>query len=322
MANEVTTLGYTASGFAKLEPSLRLEAILSAEINLLLRDVGNLRNSQFMSYQGSINAAGSDTIRIRQAGLDGRDIFETMANEAADISIQAFTHSSVDLAVSRLGLMYQITDLASMTGGFGGPDIDPFRLAQSMSGSYEATFADKTADAASAGFSTTVGSNSTDLSVDNFFAGIYALEQADSNRGAVGPFAAVLHPKALTELQSSIRSETSNAVSYMPATAALLEAKSNSFVGSLFGVELYKSSYVNANASSGYDSFMFGLGGLAYADGVPNIVGAAATMGMDKIVIEMDRDATKAITKIIGHAYLGVVVANANKGCLLLSQQA
>ena len=67
---------------------------------------------------------------------------------------------------------------------------------------------------------------------------------------------------------------------------------------------------------------MFGLGGLAYADGVPNIVGAAATMGMDKIVIEMDRDATKAITKIIGHAYLGVVVADANRGCLLLSQQA
>lgn len=321
MANEVITNQYSASGYAPLEPDLRLAHILSAEINLLLRDTGNLRNSQFMSYVGSINSSGSDSIRIRKAGLDGRDLFETMTHEISDISIQALTHDHVDLVVARLGLMYQLTDLASMTGGFGGPDIDPFRLAQSMSGSYEATFADKTADAATAGFSTTTGSNSTTFSVDDFFNGIFELEKADSNRGAVGPFACVMHPKALTELQSSIRSETSNAVSYMPATAAMLEAKSNSFVGSLFGVEIYKSSYVNANGSSGYDNFMFGAGGIAYADGVPNIVGAAQTMGMDKITIEMDRDAAKAITKIIGHAYLGVVVADANKGCLILSAQ-
>jgi len=321
MANEVITNQYSSSGFAPLEPDLRLAHILSAEINLLLRDTGNLRNSQFMSYVGSINSSGSDSIRIRKAGLDGRDLFETMGNEAADISIQELTKSSVDLVVARLGLMYQITDLASMTGGFGGPDIDPFRLAQSMSGSYEATFADKTADAATAGFSTTTGNNATTFSVDDFFNGIFELEKADSNRGAVGPFAACLHPKALTELQSSIRSETSNAISFMPATAAMLEAKSNSFVGSLFGVEIYKSSYVNANASSGFDNFMFGAGGIAYADGVPNIVGAAQTMGMDKITIEMDRDAAKAITKILGHAYLGVVVADANKGCLILSAQ-
>ena len=321
MANEVITNQYTASGYAALEPDLRLAHILSAEINLLLRDTGNLRNSQFMSYAGSINQSGSDTIRIRKAGLDGRDLFQTMANEASDIAIQELTKSSVDLSVARLGIMYQITDLASMTGGFGGADIDPFRLAQSMSGSYEATFADKTADAASAGFSTTTGSNATTLSVDDFFNGIFELEKADGNRGAIGPFAAVLHPKSLTELQSSIRSETSNAVSYMPATQALLEAKSNSFVGSLFGVEIYKSSYVNGNGSSGFDNFMFGLGGLAYADGVPNIVGAAQTMGMDKIAVEMDRDSTKATTKIIGHAYLGVVVADSNKGVLILSAQ-
>ena len=149
------SFGLNDGSFQKLEGDLRLEAMISQEINLLLRDVQNLRNSQYISYAGSINGLGSDTIRVRKAGLDGYDLFETPADEGTAASTQDFTDGHVDIAVARLALMYKMTDLASMTG-FGGSDIDPFRLAQSMAGSYEASFADKTADAID-DFTNTVG---------------------------------------------------------------------------------------------------------------------------------------------------------------------
>lgn len=315
MADEITFSGLTGD--------LRLAQMITAEINLLLRDVANLRNSQFMSYVGSINGLGSDTLRVRKAGLDGRDLMSELAENAA-VANTALTDGHVDVAVGRYSMMYTITDLATMTG-YGPNDIDPIRLAASMSESYEATFADITADTASSGFTTSKGSNTQDFSVDAFFDGIFELEKADSQRGAVGPFCSVLKPKALTELQTSLRDETSNAISMMAATAEMLKIKgaNSGYVGSLFGCEIYKSSYVNTNASSGYDNFMFSVGAFGYADGVPAVLaGAAQTQRFDKILIEMDRDPTYAQSKILAHAYLGMAVLDANKGVLINSQVA
>lgn len=312
------TFGQSDSTHQALEGDLRLSAMISQEINLLLRDVANLRNSPFISYAGSVNGLGSDTIRVRKAGLDGYDLFETPTNEGDAASTQDFTDAHVDIAVARLALMYKITDLASMTG-FGGADIDPFRLAQSMAGSYEASFADKTADAID-DFTNIVGSASTQMSVDDFFNAIFQLEKAASNKGAMAPFAAILHPVALTELQDSLRNETGNAISYMAATQEMLQAKGSGYVGNLLGVDVYKSSYVN-DAAGAYLSAMFGVGALAYADGVPaSLPGAAQSMSMGKVLVEMERDGAKAITSIIGHAYLGLSVIDDDRGVLIKSK--
>lgn len=311
------TFGQSDSTHQALEGDLRLSAMISQEINLLLRDVANLRNSPFISYAGSVNGLGSDTIRVRKAGLDGFDLFETPTHEGDEASTQDFTDAHVDIAVARLALMYKITDLASMTG-FGGADIDPFRLAQSMAGSYEASFADKTADAID-DFTNIVGSASTQMSVDDFFNAIFQLEKAASNKGAMAPFAAILHPVALTELQDSLRNETGNAISYMSATQEMLMAKGPGYVGNLLGVDVYKSSYVNDSAGA-YLSAMFGVGALAYADGVPaSLPGAAQSMAMGKVLVEMERDGAKAITSIIGHAYLGLSVIDDDRGVLIKS---
>ena len=35
---------------------------------------------------------------------------------------------------------------------------------------------------------------------------------------------------------------------------------------------------------------------------------------MGEVVIEMDRDATKALTRIVGHAYLGLAIIDDNRG--------
>lgn len=292
--------------FGNMENTLRLAAMLSQEINLLLTDSANLRNSPWMSYQGSINGSGSDTVRVRLAGL-GRDSFAAAGSENADHStdLTSLTINSADLVAARQYLIYKIDDLASMSRLDGGPDIDPFRIAQSIASSYDVRFAELSC--AAAALATTVkGSNATTFSVNDFFNGIFALETADSGRGADGPFAAILDGKALSELQDSLRGETGNSVSRMASSADMLKAKGKGFAGELFGVSVFRSSHVKENGSSGYDNFMLGTGGLSYVDGIPDTVpGAVDLMSMGKVAVEFDRRPMEASVYVVGHMYLG-----------------
>jgi hypothetical protein len=310
----------TDSGFTALVGDLRLDQILGRELALRLTDTANLRNSGFLTYAGSINNSSSDTIRVAIAGLDGRDLFETVSGEADAATNQALTQGHADIVASRLVLQYKMTDLASLTNS-AGANLDPFRLAQSMAGSYDATFMQKTA-AAAANFSNSVGSNTTTFSVDDFFSGIYKLERADSERGASGPFYAVMHSKALSELQDSLRNETGNALSWSPATQEMLAIKGPGFAGSMMGVAVYKSSHVNANGSSGYDSWIASPGAIGYCDGSPGALpGAGLTVQSGPVLVEFERDGAKAVTLVLGHAYLGCGIIDQNRGSLMLSAQ-
>ncbi len=306
--------------FSNMENILRLSAMISQEINLLLKDNANLRNTPLLSYQGSINGLGTDTVRVRLAGLDGYDSMSAAGSEISDeaANTTALTINKADLVAARQYIIYEMSDLSSMTG-FGGADIDPFRIAQSISGSYEARFAELTGEAA-ASFTTTAGANTTTLSVDDFFDAIFALEQAASGAGAPGPYACVLDPKALTELQDSLRNETGNAISRMQSSMDMLQAKGENFAGNLFGVDVYRSKYVKENASSGFDNYMISPMALGYVDGIPaGVQGSADLMSMGKVVVEFDRRPMSASTFIVGHAYLGLGIIEDDRGVKLLS---
>ncbi len=298
--------------------NFRLSDMITREINLLLSDTSNLRNSPYINYVGSVNGLGADTIRVRKYGLGGRNLFAS-ATEDADKSASS-TNVTVETAtvqVARQYLIYKISDMASMVG-YGDQDLNPFVLAADMANSYEARFADLTADAASS-FTTSKGNSSDEMSVDVLFNGIFALEQADSFRGADPEYAAVLHPKALTELQDSLRNETSNAVSMMQATADMLEAKGRGYVGKLFGVDLYRSSFCNTD-SGAYESFMVSRGALGYADGIPmSLPNAVDFLQEGKVLVELERTGMSALTNVIGHCYLGISIIQDEKGLKLLS---
>lgn len=320
LTNPITFDNVSASG--GLVDKLRLSAMISQEINLLLKDNANLRNTALLSYQGSINGSGSDTVRVRLAGLDGYDSMAAATSENSDESgnTTSLTINSADLVAARQFIIYEMDDLASMTG-FGGSDIDPFRIAQSIAGSYETRFAELTG-AAAASFTTTAGLNTTTLSVDDFFDAIFALEQASSGSGAPGPYAAVLAPKALTELQDSLRNETGNAVSRMQSSMDMLSAKGENYAGNLFGVDVYRSAHVNENSSSGFDNFVISPMALGYVDGIPSgVQGSADLMSMGKVVVEFDRRPMSASTFICGHAYLGLGIIEDDRGVKLLSKR-
>jgi hypothetical protein len=80
------------------------------------------------------------------------------------------------------------------------------------------------------------------------------------------------------------------------------------------GVEIYTSSYVTDDGTN-YSGAMFAPGAIGYASGAPvGLPGAAESMEMGEVTIEMDRDATRALTRIVGHAYLGMSIIDDNRG--------
>jgi hypothetical protein len=303
MANEITNNG--------LIGDLRLSQMISAEIRLLLKDSVNLRNTPFVDFVGSINGMGSDTIRVRQAFLDGESGFSEFnaGTEADAVLNKALVDSHTDVVCKRQSLAYSITDLASMTGM--GADIDPFRIAEHIAKSYDALFAKLTA-ALFGGFTAQVGSASA-LTVDVWVDAIQALEAADSNKGAPGPYVCVLHPAQYAELQDSIRNE-SGILTFTPASYEAISAKGSHYKGTFMGVEIYTSSYVTDNGSN-YAGAMFCPGAIGYATGMPNALpGAVEAMEMGEVMVEMDRDAAKALTKVVGHAYLGMAILEDARG--------
>ena len=303
MANEITNTG--------LVGDLRLAQMISQEIKLLLKDSVNLRNTPFVDFCGSINGMGSDTIRVRQAFLDGESGFSAFTGVTEDSAVgnTALVDTHTDIVCKRQSLAYAITDLASMTGM--GQDIDPFRIAEHISRSYDALFANLTA-ALFGGFTAQVGSAAA-LTVDVWVSAIQALEAADSNKGAPGPYVCVLHPAQFAELQDGIRGET-GAVAYAPASFEAISAKGSHYKGSFMGVEIYTSSYVTDNGSN-YAGAMFCPGAIGYATGMPSALpGAVEAREMGEVMVEMDRDATKALTKVVGHAYIGMAILEDARG--------
>jgi len=300
---------------------LRLAQMISQEIRLLLTDSTNLRNTPFMDFVGSINGMGSDTIRVRKAGLDGYDAFTAFSSPAVNpvaVTPSALTDGHVDVVVKRQALAYEITDLAGMTA-YGVGDVDPFRIAESIARSYDSLFADLTG-ATVAGFTTTAGTSAAALDADKFLDAIQALEAAASNKGAPGPYVCVLHPKQWADLQDDLLGlSTGSVLTYAPASYEAISAKGSHYKGQFMGVEIYTSSHIT-NDGTDHQGAMFAPGAIGFASGMPTgLPGAAEAMEMGEVMIEMEREADKALTRIVGHAYLGMSVIDNDRGVLLIS---
>jgi hypothetical protein len=300
---------------------LRLQQMISQELKLLITDARNLRNTPFLDFVGSINGMGSDTIRVRKAGLDGYDSFQAFNgsggsfDEDAAVSETSLTDGHADIVVKRQALMYKITDLANMTGM--GQDVDPFRIAESIAKSYELLFAELTGSTV-AGFTSSV-SNAGALTVDDFIAAFQTLELAAAGKGAPGPYVALLHPEQWQDLQADIRSEQNNALAFAPASFEAMSAKGPGYKGTYLGVDIYTSSHITESAGL-HVGALWAPGAIGFATGKPAaLVGAAESMDMGDVLIEMERDAARALTSIVGHCYLGMGVVDADRGVKLLS---
>lgn len=291
---------------ASMETDLRLAAVLDQEVRALLTDQVQLRKVPGLSIDlGSVNGTGSDTKRVRYAGLDGYDAM-TSAGEA-DVANTSLTDSSTDVAVVRLALRYDQNDLSNFTGT-GNMDINPMRLAASMVGAAEqgwnillsAVIDDWSVDAVD---------SAADMTADDFYDATYQLEL----NSVPGPYFSVLHPRQHADLRDSIRGEL-GAAQYMEATQEQLVLHGQGYQGTWLGVAIYNSSDVESGAGK-REGGMWGQGAIGHATGNPTqIVGGSEVIRSGEVVTEIERDASGGLHEIVGNFYTGVAIIEQGRG--------
>ena len=292
---------------SSLEADLRMADLIAGEVAILLADTFSLRDVPgALLNLGSINGRGSDTIRVPQMQIDA---LSATAAENTSVANTALTDSSFTCAVVRHALVRELSDLANMTARLPG-DADIVGLARTMVDGVNQAFMDSLA-ATMATLSSSVGASGVNLSVDNWYSAVAALEIA-SNRG---PFFAVLHPQQWADLQTSIRAE-SGVVEMRADHAEAVGIKGQGYAGSFLGVDIYVSSRVDtANAGADRAGAMFAAGCFAYATGTPVAVpGAVMSQPTDLLTIEIQRPDRSASSLIVGHSYFGTALAEDARG--------
>jgi len=297
---------------AALIPDLRLATALDAALRVILHDEMSLRTTGSILNLGSINGTGAADATIRYAGLDGLNPFAA-AGEVAVVAETPFVTTSAQIAVGRCALRRDISDLAVITGLQSG-DVDPMRLAQSMVGGYEQWFNILACNAINT-LTTTVGAAGVDMTVDDFYDAMFALEIAS----VPGPYTALLSPDQLANFQDSLRAE-GGAAQYMPATADMLQAKGQGYQGSFLSIDIYRSDKVVIDGAGDAHGGMWGLGAMGYKTGsVVNPLGGFVTSPGAEIVVEFERVANAATTQIVGHGYVGLSVTEDARGVQIIS---
>tara|TARA_R110000868_G_scaffold4881_3_gene30396 strand:+ start:129 stop:1061 length:933 start_codon:yes stop_codon:yes gene_type:complete len=290
---------------------LRMDTMIENEVRSLLHDAASIRNSGALLFAGDVAGIGSDSLTLRYAGLDGYEAMNSTA-DGSEITSSNLSMNTAEISVGRIGLRYDLTDLAALTKL--GNDIDVFRLAESMAGAFESRFMEMVC-ATFTSFSASSGAAGVDMSVDDFMDALYLLEIADNP----SQLFSVLHPRQIADLQSSIRNETANAIAFNPAHHELLKSLGQGFVGDFMGVQIHKSSFCPLNTGN-REGAMFSAGAIAFALGTP--IPLAAPSGEIRpagtpVLVEVERDSAYSLTKVVGTAYTGASIVENARGVLI-----
>jgi hypothetical protein len=288
-----------------METDLRLAAQLDQALLISLTDMASIRNAPgAVDFHGTVNGSGSDTHRLRFVNLGGATPFVQTAAEDTDVSATDPTYASVDIYVQRAALVREIGDMATVTGY--GADVDPMRLAADMVASYDSYFNSLYATAGATA-STVVGTSAADMTHDDFMDGLFSLEL----NSVPGPYFAALHPRQFADWQESLRAE-GGAMAFSPATAEMLAIRGQGYAGSFLGIDIWKLSDILTDGTN-RQGFMYGAGTFGYKVAVidgRSMLGASASVAVrvDEVLVEIERNPGRAVTKITGNAWVGLSV--------------
>lgn len=308
MANEATYSSFETNGG-------RVGAILSALVDEALYDPTDLRASMVLVPWDSV---GSDTMDVTIDKAPAA--FAANSSEIAfgGTDPTAYTTSKFQLVPAGYSLVYQPTDLFAITGG----PVDVETIARSIANGVGLTITDMLA-ALFPGISQQVADTGVDMTVDDIYSGLFLLNLANVQVSAAMPAQAVLWNAHFNDFQSSLRGEL-GANQWTQQTADMLAAKGPGFKGSWNNIDFYQS---DSCVTTGGDksSCLFGQGAFKYSlmpirRIVENrmIPQQNVLMESEPLIIEIVRDGVNSMTKLVGHMYPAVSVANASKAVELL----
>lgn len=295
MANEILT--------SNLE---RANSVLSAQFLLLLADRGVLGAHAAIMDAGDVANINSNVIKVRRLGLDAYDIMAT-ATEIQDLANVAFTDASTNVTVGRYSLSYDASTLAVGTDSVLGYD----RFAQSLLRSAQVT---ETSVAAglSTGFSTTLGSVSTEMSLTTFLTAISTLEI----KNVPGPYLFVGHGAHRRGIRFEQLLSVGGQTQYQPPAGV---AVGTPFGGTLFGVDTFYTQRA-PDSTTGKAGMMAGMGAILRGTMTPPVEDPSRQTAVGNILIEYARDAGATISQYHGHAYFAYVENDDDRGVQILTK--
>lgn len=205
--------------------------------------------------------------------------------ETADITGTESTVAANDITVSEVGIAIDVTDLSAETSGIT-PDMyaeqGKIAIAQKMELDLATLFA---------GFSTSVGSTGTELSLDTLIAAIQALDTAN----AQGSKWCVLHPRQVGAFRRLIAGTSGSTAAFYGTGAVDPTIKAiPGFVGDFLGVPVFQSTHVTkVNTNTDYCGALFTTPALGMAT-------------LRDVRVEPDRDASARVTQMVVTAAYGV----------------
>ncbi len=159
--------------------------------------------------------------------------------EGTEVANTALTSASVTGTAAEIGIMATVTDVLEVSDIAAAHPARLRALGRSLGDKIDVDIC-----ALFAGFNTTVGTSTSNITLANLLDGIYAIEVADA--GETGGLVSVLHPRQTADLRTELEADAASIYvgtgHPMPSTAG--------FFGSWFGIDIFQSTNV---ATSGGD---------------------------------------------------------------------
>lgn len=309
MANEIL---YSGLG------DLNVAAQLGAFYTLLLAD----RDASALSHPALIDAGvgmpGSLVMQIPQVGLLGYDLMSA-GSEGSDPGNTALTDGSDQITLALYDKIYEHGDLARMTDAFG--ILDPEMMAADCAITTALTLLDLLA-ALATGFSTNVvGSSGVDLVVQDLIDAQTKLRVANVQ----STLCQILHPTQIGDINTDLAS-IGGAFQHRPDLQGFTRWTGGSYMGQLFGVDTFSSSYCDASdAGANVNGMVFGRGALLHGRGAfraesdPNIIPIAVPDAPVQARLERIRSGRTGLTAWAMRAVMGVIEGQDAAGCRVRS---
>ena len=153
--------------------------------------------------------------------------------EGTEVANTQLTTTSVTGTAAEIGIMATVTDVLDVSSIAAAHGAKLRQLGRSLGDKMDVDIC-----ALFSGFSTTVGTSTSNITLANLLDGIYSIEVADA--GGLGGLVSVLHPRQTADLRTELEADAASIYVGTPHPGP----SSAGFFGSWFGIDVYQSTNV------------------------------------------------------------------------------
>jgi hypothetical protein len=293
--------------FSDVFADQRVAAVLSGRFRLLAADRQRLPAHPALVYAGDFagSGAGANSGSVRKiplVGLAGFDLPQPVAEGAAIVPGRV-SDQQIAIYVARRGKAYEPTDEVRFTDSLGIYNSQAF--AEDAMAAHELALTSSIAGVVG-GFGLQQSTTGVALTVATFLAAIGKLEAGSQASVREGQAMGVLYPQQIAHLRDSWATASSGVLQWHPTGIDILKLQSAGFIGRIFGVDVFSSSYVpTANAGADSAGGIFAPLGIVWGDMTP-IADMADQVVLAKTLFERGRNSLTGTTAYVSTSWHGV----------------